>query len=181
MVASQMQHPRQFAGIIFSKGFAIDGVLAQVVSRLKSRGIAMAGVLQTCGGEGYEHSDLRLESITGRWSLPIMQKRGALSSGCSLDYSAVAEASLRVASDIAPETRLVVLNRFGRAEAEGNGFRSILEKCLEEGKPALCAVRNDYAREWEEFHGGLADTLLPEPDAILEWCLAREPLSTPAE
>jgi hypothetical protein len=176
-----MHHPRQFAGIIFNKGFAIDGVIAQAVDGLKSRGIAMAGVIQTCGNEDCDHRDLRLESITGRWSLPIMQKRGALSSGCSLDYSAVAEASLRIAADIRPETRIVVLNRFGRAEAEGNGFRSILEKCLEEGKSALCAVRNDYAREWEEFHGGLADILLPEPDAILEWCLARELLSTPAE
>lgn len=177
-----MHKPKQFAGIPFEKGFDVDALMAQLASDLHARGIGIAGVVQTCDPETVgEDRDLHLTSVNGDWSLPVMQNRGSLSSGCRLDYSAVAEASSRIAAAITPATRIVILNRFGRAESEGNGFRSILEKCLEEGYTALCAVRSDYVADWEAFHGGLAETLPATREAILDWCLARETQSDAAE
>ena len=49
-----------------------------------------------------------------------------------------------------------MLNRFGKAEAEGGGLRSGFARAIDAGIPVLTAVRPPYREAWAQFHGGLA-------------------------
>jgi hypothetical protein len=65
---------------------------------------------------------------------------------------------------------LLVLNRFGKAEAEGGGLRSAFVRAIEAGIPVVTAVRSPYIAAWSEFHERLAVDLTPDLGAVLAWC-----------
>jgi hypothetical protein len=65
---------------------------------------------------------------------------------------------------------LVLLNKFGKAEADGSGLRSVIARAVELGVPVLTAVRSVYCEDWKRFHGGVATDLAPDPQVILAWC-----------
>ncbi|KUO56383.1 MAG: hypothetical protein APF80_13610 [Alphaproteobacteria bacterium BRH_c36] len=160
------------AGIVFEQPFRIDALIGQAVSAFKARGLEVAGVTQTYSDTpGCSGSQLRLQSIDGAMDMPIMEPRGHFSKGCRLDYRAMADATAWIENTLDDEADLIVLNRFGRAESEGNGLRTILQRCAEEERPTLIAVRKDYVAAWNEFHGGLGDVLPANLDAIVDWYL----------
>ena len=58
----------------------------------------------------------------------------------------------------------MMLNRFGKAEAEGGGLRSAFVRAMEAGIPVLTAVRPPYIEAWSKFHGRLAVDLPADLD-----------------
>jgi hypothetical protein len=68
------------------------------------------------------------------------------------------------------DIELLILNKFGKAEAEGGGLRSAFERAIESGIPVVTAVRPPYTEAWSHFHGRLAVDLAPDLDAVLAWC-----------
>ena len=64
----------------------------------------------------------------------------------------------------------MILNRFGKAEAEGGGLRPVFARAMEAGIPVLTAVRAPYIEAWAQFHGHLASDLPADIDAVLAWC-----------
>ena len=64
----------------------------------------------------------------------------------------------------------MMLNRFGRAEAEGGGLRSAFVRAMEAGIPVLTAVGAPYTEAWSQFHGRLAIDLPADLEAVLAWC-----------
>lgn len=68
------------------------------------------------------------------------------------------------------ELDLLVLNRFGKDEAEGRGFRAVIGKALEKGVPVLTAVREAYAPALAEFASDFGRSLPAERAAIAGWC-----------
>ncbi len=67
---------------------------------------------------------------------------------------------------------LLLLNKFGKGEAEGGGLRSTFAGAIETGVPVLTAVRPPYLEAWTAFHGGLAADLMPDLGEVLAWCRA---------
>lgn len=162
--------PRWLAGVTFKQPFRIDELMARTVAAFQARGVTVTGVTQTyTDNPGCSGSDLRLQAIGGGWEVPIMQPRGAHSTGCRLDYGAMADATQWIESALDEDAGLIVLNRFGRAESEGNGLRSILQRCAEDERPTLIAVREDYVGSWNEFHGGLGEVLPPDLGVVFDW------------
>ncbi len=158
------------AGVAFEQPFRIDELLARVAEVFHMRGLIAAGVLQTYSETpGCDGSNLRLKAIGATWELPIMQPRGHHSKGCRLDYGAMADASQWIEASLKENADIIILNRFGRAESEGNGLRNVLQRCAEDERPTLIAVRADYLPAWNEFHGGLGDVLEPNLESIIDW------------
>ena len=89
---------------------------------------------------------------------------------------ALASAALaRIAAE-APGRRLCIVNKFGKVEAEGQGFRPLIAEALGAGIPVLTSVTPVYRPAFEAF---VADLATPLPDgATLEsvraWCAALE-------
>ncbi len=158
------------AGVVFEQPFKIDALLIEAVGAFQAQGLTVAGVTQTYSDtQGCSGSQVRLQSIDGSLDMAIMEPRGQESQGCRLDYHAMADASSWIENALDQTADLFVLNRFGRSECEGNGLRSILQRCAEDERPTLVAVRHDYVAAWNEFHGGLGDVLPARLDAILDW------------
>lgn len=168
------------AAVVYQAGFRIDTFLAAVTRRLRAEGVKLAGVIQENAGDADAAcSKMTLVDLAANERFHISQDLGSLASGCRLDPGglAAADGKLRTALDTGAD--LVILNKFGKAEAEGGGLRSTFARAIGTGVPVLTAVRPPYTEPWAEFHGGLAITLSPDLDAVCAWC--RSVASRPAD
>lgn len=161
------------AGIPYGTGQGpeIDDMLVAIVERLRARKLRLAGAIQhnTDGGDRCR-CDMTLEDLATGQRIDISEKRGPQSQGCRLDSFAL-EASVGLVTQSLAESRdIVVINRFGKREAEGHGFRQIVEQAMEQGVPLLVAIAEGQWQAWQDFTGGYAQQLPVDADAVLAWC-----------
>ena len=88
---------------------------------------------------------------------------GKLDNSMLLEISEVAMRDLELAPD------LLIVNRFGRSEAEGHGFRQVIEKAFLTGIPVLTAVKDEYYDDWKAFSAELGHELSPDLSEVLAW------------
>jgi hypothetical protein len=160
------------AAITYERGFYIDDFMAAVARRLRADGLRLCGLVQqNAGPEGC--ASMSLIDLTSTEEFGISQALGTCARGCRLDPHGLVEAGMRLEGAIDAGADLLVLNKFGKAEAEeGGGLRTAVARAMEFGIPVLTAVRPPYDKSWAEFHGGYATTLPPQLDAVLAWCAA---------
>jgi nucleoside-triphosphatase THEP1 len=165
-----MTATKRLAGISFPSKFPIDALLQDVVDALARRGLKLGGVVQVVATEPGRHVDVvRLRDLRDGSETRILQDLGPGARGCRLDAGAIAGVAARLERTLEEGADLLVVNRFGRGEAEGHGLRSILERAVAAEMAVLVAVRTDYGEAWGRFHGGLAEDLPAEREAILAW------------
>lgn len=148
-----------------------DLLLARVADRLAAEGVALAGVVQeniSFDPDRPCHMDLRLLGRPGR--LRISQDLGRHASGCRLDTARLEEAVALVAQGLdAARPALIIVNKFGKHEAEGRGFRPLIGRALAEGLPVLTAVSGENLPALAAFAEGLATHLPAEEEAVIGW------------
>ena len=163
--------PRLIAAVRFGTGDPVDGLLNAVVDSLTRRNLRVAGCLQRkdpvadrlCG-------NVILENLGNGKTYDVLQARGPGASGCRLNPEALAEAAGDIASSLVERPDILVLNRFGRGEAEGHGFRGLIELAFGLELPVLIAVSDSWSDHWISFCGNLASDLPVDADMILAWC-----------
>lgn len=149
----------------------VDGILATCVGVLRDRGVPLAGVVQAHAEDCADcAAGLNFRDIEDGDIIRYSQDLGPGSDGCALDPQALAAVSQRIVASLARHPRLVVINRFGKAESDGHGLRAVIEAALVADIPLLVAVRDDFIPGWEAFHGGLAERLPVDETAVLQWC-----------
>ena len=151
----------------------IDRLLAEVAESLAAEGWALAGAVQVnsgCCDTGNCDMDLRL--IDGSGTIRISQTLGPGSDGCKLDPAGLEEAVGRVSVALGQRPRLLIVNKFGRQEAEGRGFRPLIAEALGAGIPVLTGVSHDHRSDFIAFAEDLATALPADAAAILNWCRA---------
>jgi hypothetical protein len=79
------------------------------------------------------------------------------------------EAALLAEASIEPSVALVIINRFGKQEAEGRGFRQAIEAAILLDRPVLVGVSEANRVKWESFTGSEAEYLPCSIDAVLVW------------
>jgi hypothetical protein len=158
------------AAIRFENG-DIDGFLERTAKILTARGLNVRGAVQTRGAVGGEcHcADMDLTTFGSNRTFRISQPLGNGSHGCRLHPGALAECSSFIEQELEQGADLLILNRFGRGESEGRGFRDLIGKAIVLNVPVLTAVRPTYAEAWSEFGAGMADDLAMDKDAIIHW------------
>lgn len=159
------------AAIHFEKTGDIDALLSDVVSALRANGGRLSGVLQQRGqakGACY-CADMDLVSLSDGQIFRISQPLGEGSQGCRLNPEGLALCSTALARDLEQMPDLLILNRFGKGESEGRGFRDVMSQAILAGIPVLTAVRNTYANDWQAFSGGIASDLPPDLTSVLDW------------
>ncbi len=156
-------------GVQFEDGMNIDGMLSSLADILAKDGKRVSGLIQIRGQaeDNCKCREMHLRDLmTGEQHL-ISEKRGPEAQGCHLDWQAMANLAEILEKQISYATDLLIVNRFGRAESEGRGFRSAIENAMSLGIPAIIALREQYRPEWEAFHGGLAETCRPNLPEML--------------
>lgn len=170
------------AAISFDQGDAIDGVLEEIISKLQAKGYRIAGYLQReIAATDSCCSITDLESIAKGTKIRISQALGPGARGCRLDSNGLAEASGALIAELEEGIDLVILNRFGKGESEGQGFRAVIQKAMEMNIPVLTTVREAYLPAWEEFGGEFAHIISRDSSGGLDWCLRSLAAKLPAE
>ncbi len=164
-------------------GGAADILLADTTRTLTSRGFRLAGAIQhNIAGDDGCLCDMTLEDLTSGSLISISEKRGPLARGCRLDTAALEHVVGLATGAVEGGADMLIVNKFGKREAEGHGLRQVIEAAVGRGIPVLVAVSAGNLAAWNDFTGGL-DTRLPlDPQYVATWCadvLARPGASAP--
>jgi hypothetical protein len=89
--------------------------------------------------------------------------------GCRLDDQRLSELADRLAAAIDDGPDLVVINRFGRAEAEGRGLVKPIAQALKADIPVLIAVPERRFFDWIRFSDGMNVRLPCRREALDRW------------
>lgn len=145
-----------------------DSALAALVDRLAGQGGRVVGAVQVASAGDGRAMDLRL--LPSGAPLRISQDLGPEATGCRLDAGALemAVAAAEAALAAAPADLLVV-NRFGRQEAEGRGFAALIGAALEAGVPVIVGLSPKFRPKFREFAGDLAEWLPADAAALQDW------------
>ena len=147
-----------------------DPRLAAIARQLMQRGVRLCGTVQvnTERGDG-RHCDMDLMLLPDGPALRISQDRGRWARGCRLDAGSLEMAVGQVGGTLHKGADLMIINKFGKHEAEGRGFRAVIGAALDIGVPVLVGLNPLNREAFDKFSGGLATELDAQLSCILQW------------
>ncbi|MEI2386140.1 DUF2478 domain-containing protein [Breoghania sp. JC706] len=167
-----MTSDHRLAAIAAEDKSSVEPLFDTVIAKLQGEGRSIAGFVQrgACDDSGCRNVTSMEDVETGE-RITIMQVLGSTSQSCQLDPDRLARVTVLALARLQTRPELAIVNRFGRAEAEGGGMRAVFEKALDLEIPVLTTISQDYRSQWSDYVGDLSYALLPaRPDAVLAWC-----------
>lgn len=149
-----------------------DRVLMRLARDLSASGLRVAGAVQQNVDLGTDCACDMDVLVIGEEDRPIRisQSLGNGSQGCRLDTGALEIAAARVGARLAG-AELLIVPKFGRQEAVGRGFRSVIAQAVADDLPVLLHVPSQQRAAFADFCGGIGQEL--DRDGLTQWCLAQ--------
>ncbi|WP_112309702.1 DUF2478 domain-containing protein [Pseudogemmobacter bohemicus] len=148
-----------------------DLLLQEVSRRLIAHGLNMAGTLQINTRQpGRSKSDMDLWLLPEGPQIRISLDRGEAAAGCRLDTAALEDAAVIVAQRLSAADVLMV-NKFGKQEADGHGLADSVADALGDGKPVLCGMADHFLEGFLNYAAGHAEELPRNADQVFAWVL----------
>ncbi len=151
-----------------------DLLLSELARTLIAQGVLICGVVQSnveCSDN--DLCDMDVKVLPQGPVFRISQSLGRSSRGCRLDPAALEEAVAHVSPMLTgaagPLPDLLIVNKFGKHEADGRGFRPVIAEAMLAGVPVLTAVNETNAAKFQGFAGGMAEQLPPNLKDLLDW------------
>ncbi|HWX28260.1 MAG TPA: DUF2478 domain-containing protein [Steroidobacteraceae bacterium] len=173
---SEMSRPI-LAALVYNERAYPDDILKEVVDRCRARGFRLVGVVQHRSREAGHRCDMLLEDLATGQQTSIFAGRGRGAKGCQLDQDAMLQVVSQIERELKGNPKLLVLNKFGKVEAEGAGMRDLIAKAAWMGIPAIVGVPVCNLHAWREFAGELSAELHDSRD--VEGWLLRTVRGTP--
>ena len=143
----------------------LDPLLHRVALAAIAQGHRVAGIVQINSDRpGCARCDMDAVVLPDGPVIRISQSLGREARGCRLD----AEGCLAQGVD------LLIVNKFGKQEASGRGFRPVIAAALETGADVLVGVNPLNLNALQMFTGGTADALKADATVLLDWIAARQ-------
>ena len=148
-----------------------DDLLVQAAQEMRKLGLSLAGVLQHNPlAKGADRCEMVLEILRANDQLLISQDLGPMSKGCRLNASALEQAVGLVMTSLAQQkSDMLIINKFGKQEVDGRGFRPAIAMALEEEVPVLVMVRPESLQNFQDFIGDMGQEIVPDLQAIMLW------------
>ncbi len=146
---------------------ATDRLLSDLALRLLAEGVALAGAVQSNSSCDL-HCDMDLRVLPDGPVVRISQRLGTASQGCRLDAGALEAAVMEVAARL-DGAQVLIVNKFGKHESEGRGFRQMLADVAAAGIPVLIGINSMNRQAFFDFAGDLAEAVEATPEAVLAW------------
>jgi molybdate transport system ATP-binding protein len=162
--------PNRIAAIVYRPDDDVDTLLAEFAFDLARNGTPIGGIVQrnlrdvTGRKVGMEALDL----LSDR-PISICQALGSGAMACKLDASGLAEAAMAVNHAISRDVALIVINKFSKQEASGQGLRDEFAEAIMAGVPVLTAVPEKCLDAWNIFTGDRGTTLLCARHVVEGW------------
>lgn len=153
-----------------------DLMLNHLAQSLQRRGLRICGVVQiNTERETDGPCDMDVSVLPDGPVLRISQSLGRNATGCRLDPAALETAVGHVTTRLANGADLLIVNKFGKHEAEGRGFRPVIAEALMNDIPVLVGLNGLNRAAFEDFTGGMAEELPPNRQALNDWLYAHLP------
>lgn len=146
-----------------------DLLLAGVADALLAEGVRLCGTVQfntACEGDGPCDMDVRV--LPEGPVIRISQSLGPEARGCRLDPGAL-ETAIAACEAGLDTADLLIVNKFGKQEALGRGFRTLIAEAMSRDIPVLVGLNGLNREAFDTFTGGAAEPVEPQHDAVLEW------------
>jgi hypothetical protein len=165
-----MEPAADFAAVAYDETLDVDAIFAEAVAILRRQGVTIAGLLQRFG-ETLPSGKRRmwLDNIATGAAIQLDRPDAPDDAACVLDPDALARASCVLRRAVALGPDVIVVNRFGQAEADGRGTRAVIAEAVHSGSLVLTAVRYNLLMDLEGFLGNPPHLLLPSAAAIVSW------------
>ncbi|SDY06064.1 DUF2478 domain-containing protein [Citreimonas salinaria] len=151
----------------------MDLVLERLAGRLASRGMKCCGTVQiNTERADAGPCDMDVRVLPDGPVLRISQNLGPSARGCRLDPDALETAVGLVADSLASGVDILIVNKFGKHEADGRGFRDVIAEALAMGVPVLVGANALNREAFQTFSGDTATELAPDLVALDRWVLS---------
>ncbi|WP_417809162.1 DUF2478 domain-containing protein [Thioclava sp.] len=146
-----------------------DLLLGRFAQRAIAAGLRVCGTVQVNTERAKSHAcDMDIQVLPDGPVLRISQALGAGSRGCRLDPAAL-ETAVHAVADGLEGADLLIINKFGKMEAEGRGFRTVMAEAVALGIPVLTGLNGLNEAAFARFAEGYAQALPPTIDALCDW------------
>ena len=163
--------PPPLAVLIYEDSIEADRLLAASANAIARAGYRLAGLVQSnVERPGRRKCAMNLTDLSSGEEIAISQDLGDEAAACRLDTAALVQAGLGVERALAAGADLLIVNRFGKQEAQGGGLRSVIAEALVADVPVLLGVSELNLDACLAFAGGPAARLDASQDAIVAWC-----------
>lgn len=175
----QNQTKKMLSALVYAAGTGrrTDQILCNIAAALSDQGYRLAGTVQ----RAFERADrcacdmIVCDLATGH-ELKISQDRGAHARGCRLNPQSPEELVGSTETALADGVDALIVNKFGKQEGLGAGFRDVIARAVTDGIPSLVAVNVTCIEAWRVFAADIADEMSPDEDSINAWFQARLPI-----
>ncbi len=164
------------AAVRHEDGTTIDRALLGIVDRLRGKGVRLAGAIRAnIDQPGDDSCGLFLEDLSNRAIISLSQNLGSGSSACRLDDGVLDTVATRIEAALEDGADMLILNKFGKQEAEGRGLRGPIIRAVDRGIPVLVGLNASRTDSWTEFCGAAGALFAPGDPAIEDWLGAHLP------
>ncbi|MEQ9694582.1 DUF2478 domain-containing protein [Shimia sp. SDUM112013] len=148
----------------------LDRLLADFAAELAAKGVRTRGIVQINSDcEPSHRCDMDVQILPDGDRIRISQFLGKESKGCRLNPEALEQAVVEVGKSMQDPFDIFILNKFGKQESDGRGFRDLVAHALAEGAHVIAGVNGMNRQNFEDFSGGIATYVPPEPGALMAW------------
>ncbi len=150
-----------------------DLVLARLANRLVREGLRTCGVVQINTDCCEAHPcDKDVRVLSDGPVIRISQSLASLVKGCRLDPSALEQAVALVEARMIQGVDVLIINKFGKHEAEGRGFRNLIAEALSLSVQAIVGVNTANFAAFQRSTEGLAVPITVDVDLLAAWLSA---------
>ncbi|MFK7793196.1 MAG: DUF2478 domain-containing protein [Devosiaceae bacterium] len=148
----------------------MDRLLAALADDLLVAGYCVRGVVQSNQERPGDHPcDMDIKVLPAGAELRISQALGKGSRGCRLDPSILQKAALSVERSLATGADLLLINKYGKNEAQGRGFYDAIAQAVAMDVPVLCGLNSLNFEAFMSFTDRQAFELKPDIGSLKTW------------
>ena len=138
----------RLAHVVTTRRGGTDRLLTRFAAECRRAGLRPAGLVQAnTARAGTHHCDMDVTVLPDGGTYRISQSLGRGARGCRLDAAALEQAVSEVRQGLAAaRPDILVVNKFGRHEAAGGGFRDVIAGALMDDVPVLVGGRRAQPR-----------------------------------
>ncbi|WP_420132365.1 DUF2478 domain-containing protein [Rhodopseudomonas sp.] len=161
---------RRIAAVIYRGDDDVDSLLADFAAERLHAGERLGGLVQrNIKDASGRRVDMQVIDLMTGAAIGISQTLGGGAGSCKLDAAGLADSAQAVTRAIAGNAALVIINKFSKQEATGQGLRAEFAETIVAGLPLLTAVPEKCAEAWRDFTGNSGIELPCERAAIDAW------------
>ncbi|MDO6479969.1 DUF2478 domain-containing protein [Shimia thalassica] len=148
-------------------------VLLELAKDLEKSGKRLCGTVQVdTEREKDHHCDMDVLVLPDGPTIRISQSLGRESRGCRLNPDALENAVGLTEAELEKDVDVLIVNKFGKHEADGRGFRGAIARALEKDVPVLVGANKLNLDALRSFCADEVEELAPDLETLRAWVVS---------